>query len=122
MSSIQAPCAITAAVVRGTVVKAGRVVLAGMLAVLLAWPSAWATGVPELLLKTGIEKAEIRDKEDINPEIATDRGRSQFSQAAHSMVSSANPLATQVGVDILAEIGREPVGTQVTHAQIRFRT
>lgn len=105
MSSIQAPCAITAAVVRGTCVKAGRAVLAGMLAVLLVWPSAWATGVPELLLKAGIETAEVRDKEDINPEIATGRGHSQFSQAARYMVSSANPLATQAGVDILAEGG-----------------
>src|SRR5690606_31688936 len=98
MSSIQAPGAITAGVVRGTCVKAGLAVLAGMLTVLLAWPSAWAAGMPELLLKAGIEKTEVRDKEDINPEIATGRGASQFTQAAHYMVSSANPLATQAGV------------------------
>src|SRR5690606_12609684 len=41
----------------------------------------------------------------INPEIATGRGASQFTQAAHYMVSSANPLATQAGVGILAEGG-----------------
>ncbi|NYT85312.1 gamma-glutamyltransferase [Pollutimonas harenae] len=76
-----------------------------MLAVLLACPAVWATGVPELLLKAVNETPVIQHKEDINPEIATGRRESQQAHAEHYMVSSANPLATQAGVAILAEGG-----------------
>ncbi len=76
-----------------------------VLAALLAWPGAWASGVPALLLKADASATAVQDKEDVNPEIATGVGRSQSTHAAHYMVSSANPLATQAGVDVLAEGG-----------------
>lgn len=43
--------------------------------------------------------------EDINPEAATARGEHTVARGAHYMMTTANPLATQAGVDILARGG-----------------
>ena len=81
-----------------------KAILIGALAVLWAWPAAWAQGLPKILLLDSAETTQVQDqedKEDINPEIATVKNPSRLSYADHYMVSSANPLATQAGVNIL---------------------
>src|SRR5699024_8631622 len=51
------------------------------------------------------QAATLGSVEDINPEAATDRGRHKLAQASQYMVSAANPMASQTGVDILARGG-----------------
>jgi len=83
-----------------------RCIVAGLLmGAGLMGSAAWASGLPGLLLKQDASASVAEYKEDINPEIATGRTQSQAVQAAHYMVSTANPLATQAGTDILAEGG-----------------
>lgn len=66
------------------------------LAMALAWQAAWA-------LNAGTQA----NVQDINPEAASQSvsPKRDVVHAQHYMVSSANPLATQAGADILAEGG-----------------
>lgn len=65
-------------------------------ALTLAWPAAWAFDADTQV-----------NVQDINPEAASSSVllKRDVVQAQHYMVSSANPLATQAGVDVLAEGG-----------------
>ncbi|MCC2594914.1 gamma-glutamyltransferase [Pusillimonas sp. MFBS29] len=74
-------------------------------ALLCVWPAARGADIPALLLRGDPGQGGVLAKEDTQPEIATGRQRSQAAYAEHYMVSSANPLATGAGVDILAQGG-----------------
>src|SRR5690606_21436688 len=105
MNSVQARGVVAAGPGGGGHMITGLKGLAVVLALLCVWPAAQAADVSELLLRGGTELGSVQAKEDIQPEIATGRGRSQAAYAKDYMVSSANPLATQAGVDVLAEGG-----------------
>lgn len=79
-----------------------RSVLAGLvLAMLLPLAFAASAGAASPAAAAPITAS----KEDINPESATAVSGRALAKAAHYMASSANPLATQAGVDMLAAGG-----------------
>lgn len=81
----------------------GRALAGLMLALLL--PAAWAASPASASPSPAVVSPTVASKEDINPESATAVSDRALARAAHYMASSANPLATRAGVDMLAAGG-----------------
>lgn len=75
------------------------------LAFLLAFKATAAQSIMEEAVLPGMPAGALESIEDINPEAATDHTRQALARADQYMVSAANPLASQAGIDILARGG-----------------